>query len=627
MESLNNINAQEESLDILEATSQRIDLTWNNVSVCAGKKELISNCNGQVRAGEVVGLLGPSGCGKTTLLSALTGTVANNLTFKGKVFFNKDLISLKHCQELMAFVSHENDNYADLTVYEALSWVSRLKNSESKLKNAVFKSLVAMGLWKHKDTIYRKLSGGQKLRVSMALCLAIDASIIVMDEPTTGLDSTTASKIILEISKMARQGKAIIVSIHQPSEGILKIFDKIMLMSKGKTIFLGSPEYAETYFNNLGMVQTDKKVNPADFYIRLVSLQRVSRKALQNSVERIKFLVEEWKKNSAPFQVENTDRIDFTIARNVIWPYLVTIFFQLRFNSLKNSIVPIAITEIIYFTQFTLHVLLADPNNADKSDDMLTYCLYFLSVPYDQICSYLFLIVTYKDKVIKDDTMNSVKDVRFFTNDLFPRFFMIYFVFRICVCCIRTYEFSAYYDNFKKEYRWKMYTATQFVAAFTFQKFPEIFISLLQPLIMILTVCSFLTALKYIPLHIIAILSSIWFNVCFECYNIFDEGNIKQNVISVINALFIGFFVLGCPIGYFLAFAQEDQYKDSFLRKVSNFINDYPIPKSTNVLVSDTSMTEIAKIYLYLIIMTGIIGLITVLSVKTNFKGSLGSRH
>lgn len=120
------------------------------------------------------------------------------------------------------------------------------------------------------NTFLRGVSGGERKRVSIGHEMLVDPSLLLLDEPTSGLDSTTASRIIVTLQELARGGRTIITTIHQPSSRIFQMFDKLILLSGGQLLYYGRANAAMAYFTSLGFAPSFA-TNPADFLLDLAN--------------------------------------------------------------------------------------------------------------------------------------------------------------------------------------------------------------------------------------------------------------------------------------------------------------------------------------------------------------------
>ena len=132
----------------------------------------------------------------------------------------------------------------------------------------------------------RGISGGEKRRLAFASEIITNPSIFFCDEPTSGLDSFMASSVMESMKKLARQGKTIICTIHQPSSEIFQSFDKLCLLAEGRLAYLGNLSGATEFFASQCMI-LPPNYNPADFYIRKLAVMPSDREKCLKSVNSI----------------------------------------------------------------------------------------------------------------------------------------------------------------------------------------------------------------------------------------------------------------------------------------------------------------------------------------------------
>ncbi|KAI8929947.1 P-loop containing nucleoside triphosphate hydrolase protein [Entophlyctis helioformis] len=252
--------------------------------------------------GQVVAILGSSGSGKTTLLHALAGRT-HNAKIDGQILFDGKSPKPFFANGSVGYVQQHDHLMPYLTVRETLRYCAELRLPSAmpvaEKFNLVEEVILELGLKECADTIigddWRKgISGGEKRRVSVGCQLLLNPSIIFMDEPTTGLDAFTSFNLMETLVNLSRRGRTIFVSIHQPRSDIFKLFDSIILLSKGRTVYAGEGgQRALSYFANLGFpVPTD--VNPADHIIDITSIDNrdpVVERRTRGTVDR---LVAEW---------------------------------------------------------------------------------------------------------------------------------------------------------------------------------------------------------------------------------------------------------------------------------------------------------------------------------------------
>ncbi|XP_069118278.1 ATP-binding cassette sub-family G member 5-like [Argopecten irradians] len=142
----------------------------------------------------------------------------------------------------------------------------------------VEKIIQQMGLSPVADTkiggsIIRGISGGEKRRVTIGVQLLQDTKVLLLDEPTTGLDSCTAKALICRLRAIGESGTAVVVTVHQPGSGLFQLFHKVCLLSDGHLAFAGSPNDMLRFYSNAGF-PCPQFSNPLDFYVDLVSVDR-----------------------------------------------------------------------------------------------------------------------------------------------------------------------------------------------------------------------------------------------------------------------------------------------------------------------------------------------------------------
>ncbi|XWS52027.1 hypothetical protein CRYUN_Cryun11dG0032200 [Craigia yunnanensis] len=267
------------------------------------EKVILNGITGMVQPGEMLAMLGPSGSGKTTLLTALGGRLGGRLngtiTYNGKTFSN----SMKRNT---GFVTQDDVLYPHLTVTETLVFTAllRLPNSFSKEEKIMHAEAVItqLGLIKCKNSIIghpflRGVSGGERKRVSIGQEMLINPSLLFLDEPTSGLDSTTAQRIVSTLLELAKGGRTIVLTIHQPSSRLFYMFHKVLLLSEGDALYFGQGSAAMDYFSSIGYAPS-VAMNPSDFLLDL-SNGVPSNESLKEQTLVKKTLISAYKSNIA----------------------------------------------------------------------------------------------------------------------------------------------------------------------------------------------------------------------------------------------------------------------------------------------------------------------------------------
>ncbi|MDY6914738.1 MAG: ATP-binding cassette domain-containing protein [Candidatus Cloacimonadota bacterium] len=212
-----------------------------------------------VRKNDFLAIMGPSGCGKTTLLNTLIGEI---IPWKAHIEVDgNDLYdNFSYLKEYFGYVPQDDLLFDNLSVYENLYYCGRLRVSHIKNKDAMKKKieniLIQVGLYEKRNLVVgnvmdKKLSGGERKRLNIALELLSDPIIVVLDEPTSGLSSKDSEKIIEMLNDLKDQGKMIIATIHQPNPDMIQQFDKLLLLdNNGSQVFFGNTNEIFDYFDD-----------------------------------------------------------------------------------------------------------------------------------------------------------------------------------------------------------------------------------------------------------------------------------------------------------------------------------------------------------------------------------------
>jgi ABC transport system ATP-binding/permease protein len=187
---------------------------------------------------ELVALMGPAGAGKTTLLKALNGYSPPS---SGQVLFNGQNLYRYYdlFRQQMGYVPQDDIVHSQLTVREALYFSAKLRTdlSDAEIEKRIDKILEELGIRDKKNSLIgsperKTLSGGQRKRVNIALELVTDTPVLFLDEPTSGLSSYDAEGVVDLLKRLAREGKTIITTIHQPSLSVFQKFDDLIMISR-----------------------------------------------------------------------------------------------------------------------------------------------------------------------------------------------------------------------------------------------------------------------------------------------------------------------------------------------------------------------------------------------------------
>ncbi|KAG9442028.1 hypothetical protein H6P81_017882 [Aristolochia fimbriata] len=277
-------------------------LTWKDLTVTVtlnngDTQRVLEGLTGYAEPGSLTALMGPSGSGKSTLLDALAGRLATNAFQSGAVLLNGRKTKLSF--GAAAYVTQDDNLIGTLTVRETISYSARLRLSDkmpwSEKQALVESTIIEMGLQDCADTVIgnwhlRGISGGEKRRVSIALEILMRPRLLFLDEPTSGLDSASAFFVTQTLRGLSRDGRTVIASIHQPSSEVFELFDRLYLLSGGKTVYFGKVAEACEFFAQAGFPCPALR-NPSDHFLRCINSDFDKVKATLKGSMKLRFVM------------------------------------------------------------------------------------------------------------------------------------------------------------------------------------------------------------------------------------------------------------------------------------------------------------------------------------------------
>ncbi|KAL5743905.1 hypothetical protein ACOSQ2_027021 [Xanthoceras sorbifolium] len=258
-------------------------LVWENLTVVGqnlrngAPRKLLSELSGYAEPHRIMAILGPSGSGKSTLLDALAGRLSTNIKMTGKVLLNGKKAPID-CRDV-SYVTQDDYFLGTLSVRETLTYSahlrlpSRMINKE--IDEIVQDTIIKMGLQdcsenKIGNWHLRGISTGEKKRLSIGIQILTLPKILFLDEPTSGLDSASAFFVLLALSNIAHDGRIVVCSLHQPSSHLFDLFDDLLLLSNGETIYFGDAKLSVKFFAEAGFPCPTRR-NPSDHFLRCIN--------------------------------------------------------------------------------------------------------------------------------------------------------------------------------------------------------------------------------------------------------------------------------------------------------------------------------------------------------------------
>ena len=235
-----------------------------NVTKKYGSFVAVDDISFTINDGEVVGFLGPNGAGKSTTMNMITGYIEQT---EGNIIVDgfDTLKKSKKAKKEIGYMPEGVPLYTDLTVKEFVTYMAELRKVDRKTKKEnVQKVLKETGLDQMQNKLIKNLSRGQKQRVSLAGTLVADPKILILDEPTVGLDPKQITDIRSLIKNLGKK-HTVILSSHILSE-VSQICDRVIIINKGKIVAIDTPENLEKKVsdNNIVYVTVEDKENKID---------------------------------------------------------------------------------------------------------------------------------------------------------------------------------------------------------------------------------------------------------------------------------------------------------------------------------------------------------------------------
>ncbi|NXE94731.1 ABCG2 protein, partial [Menura novaehollandiae] len=240
------------------------------------EKKILHNVYGIMKPG-LNAILGPTGSGKSSLLDVLAAR-KDPAGLSGEVLID-GIPQPPNFKCISGYVVQDDVVMGTMTVRENLQFSAALRLPSSisikEKEERVTQIINELGLSKVADAkvgteLIRGVSGGERKRTNIGMELITEPPVLFLDEPTTGLDASTANAVLILLKKLSRRGRTIIFSIHQPRYSIFKLFDSLTLLALGRVLYHGPAKHALEYFSSIGY-ECEPFNNPADFFLDVIN--------------------------------------------------------------------------------------------------------------------------------------------------------------------------------------------------------------------------------------------------------------------------------------------------------------------------------------------------------------------
>ncbi|KAJ3155803.1 hypothetical protein HK101_001517 [Irineochytrium annulatum] len=243
-------------------------------------KKILNQVSGVARAGQVFAIMGPSGAGKSTFLDIIAAKEKRG-KISGSVLTDGRELHPSAYRSLIGFVDQEDLLMPTLTVRETLMFSATLRLPEciSALERTrrVDEIIATLGLTHIANSRvggfgFRGISGGEKRRLSIGVELVTSPAVLFLDEPTSGLDSSSALSVVRTLADLAHvHGKTVVFTIHQPRSDVFTLFDQVLVLARGSTVYCGPARDAGSYFREHG-APCPEGYNIADHLLDIATL-------------------------------------------------------------------------------------------------------------------------------------------------------------------------------------------------------------------------------------------------------------------------------------------------------------------------------------------------------------------
>lgn len=263
-------------------------------------KDILHGVSANMPHGTLTAILGGSGSGKTSMLNTMAERMkSGRLSKSGTTTFNRHQ-GIQHIRS--AYVMQQDILLPSLTVRETLQYSADLRlpppTTAAERKQIVEEVILELGLKECADTrignnVHKGCSGGEKRRTSIGVQLLSNPSVLFLDEPTTGLDATSAFQVVRTLKGLAQKGRTVVTTIHQPRSEIWGLFDNLVILTRGSPIYSGPKERCIPYFKKHGL-ELPPFVNPAEFVIDIAAIDNRSAELEVTSNKRVQALKDTW---------------------------------------------------------------------------------------------------------------------------------------------------------------------------------------------------------------------------------------------------------------------------------------------------------------------------------------------
>ena len=262
-----------------------------NVTKRFDDKLVLDNVSLEIKEGDIFGLIGPNGAGKSTLINIMTGILDANGgdVLMGDFSIKKNPVKVK---ELIGVVPQELALMEPLTAYENLEFFGVIYGLKGKkLKEKIDETLEIIGLKEKKNEIVKKFSGGMKRRLNIGIAIIHNPKILIMDEPTVGIDAQSRNYIFEFIKKLNKDNGTTIIYTSHYMEEVEHLCNNIFIMDLGKEIAYGSKGSIKSMMSDTNKLLLTLDNNDKDLILKIKEVNGIQ--GLTEENEELSLIVDE----------------------------------------------------------------------------------------------------------------------------------------------------------------------------------------------------------------------------------------------------------------------------------------------------------------------------------------------
>ena len=295
------------------------------------KFEALKGVDLNIKIGEIYGLLGPNGAGKSTLIKTISGLEKKT---QGTIIFEEKEKNINKYKQHIGLLPQDLAIYLDFTARENINFFCSLYGYKGReLKERVDKALEFVGLTEVKNKKAKEFSGGMKRRLNMGCAIAHSPSLIIMDEPTVGIDPQSRNHILESVKRLNEEGATIIYTSHYMEE-VEELCNNISIMDNGKIIASGSKEYLKSNLVNYNVytINLKNKIYKLENYIN--KIDGVYKTEIENNEIRCYYLKDKNILQKLINTISNHSGVIENIKNEV--PTLESVFLTLTGKKLRD---------------------------------------------------------------------------------------------------------------------------------------------------------------------------------------------------------------------------------------------------------------------------------------------------